>query len=82
MAVGQPRRSTQPVGNSYLQIPLQTEFKHVTAAKTRNCSLHVRLTKIIYGCQIPDSHCNIAVNVYIIKSITKQKREKSNLVHT
>lgn len=42
-----------------------------------------RLTKIIHSCQIPASHCNITVNVYIIKSITKQKkREKSNLVRT
>lgn len=70
------------MGDSYLQIPLQPEFKHVTAAKTGNCSLHVDFTKIIYGCQIPASHHNITVRVYIRKSITMQKREKGSLVHT
>lgn len=57
----------EPRGNIHLQIPLPKEFKHVTAAKSGKRLGPCSQIKIAGSCQIPDSHCNVSLHVYIME---------------
>lgn len=57
----------EPRGNIHLQIPLPKEFKHVTAAKSGKRLGPRSQIKIAGSCQIPDSHCNVSLHVYIME---------------
>lgn len=57
----------EPRGNIHLQIPLPKEFKHVTAAKSGKRLAPCSQIKIAGSCQIPDSHCNVSLHVYIME---------------
>lgn len=58
----------RPGGNIHLQIPLPQEFKHVTAAKSgKRLGPHSQM-KIADACQIPESHRNVSIRVYIMEA--------------